>query len=74
MTEYLEEYENSLDKDLCDYIIQNFLEEKNKHDGITSGGINKDVNNTNFEIKLNDVSNLNTEMIDGVFENKVLLK
>ena len=34
---------------------------------------NNDVNNTNFEIKLNNVCNLNTEMIDSVFEDKIIL-
>ena len=34
---------------------------------------NNDVNNTNFEIKLNAVPNLNTEMIDSVFEDKIIL-
>ena len=34
---------------------------------------NNDVNNTNFEIKLNTVYNLNTEMLDSVFEDKIIL-
>ena len=55
MTEYLEEYENVLDKEFCDYIITNFLEEKKKCDGVTSGGINKEVKNTkDFHLKHNN--------------------
>ena len=35
--------------------------------------VNNDDNNTRFEIKLNAVSNLNTEMIDSVFEDTIIL-
>lgn len=76
MTEYLEEYENALDKDLCDYIIQNFLEEKNKHDGITSGGINKDVKNTtDFHLK-NNTNELWSQIDNKLYEalNKCLVQ
>ncbi len=44
--EYLEIYENVLSKDLCKKIINLFLDEPNKHEGCTSGGLNKEVKNT----------------------------
>jgi len=54
MIEYLEEYENILDKEFCNHIIENFLQEKNTHEGQTSGGINKQIKNTtDFHLKNN---------------------
>jgi hypothetical protein len=53
MIEYLEEYENVLDEDICDKIIQKFLSEKNTYDGITFSGLNKSIKNTtDFHLKL----------------------
>ena len=52
--DYLEIYENMLSKDLCAKIIELFLNEKNKHDGYTSGGIKKEIKNTtDFHLKNN---------------------
>jgi Rps23 Pro-64 3,4-dihydroxylase Tpa1-like proline 4-hydroxylase len=54
MIEYLEEYENVLDENICEKIIQKFLSEKNKYDGITFSGLNKSIKNTtDFHLKLN---------------------
>ncbi len=54
MIEYLEEYDDVLDKEFCQYIIDNFLQEKNTHEGQTSGGVNKQVKNTtDFHLKNN---------------------
>lgn len=54
MIEYLEEYENVLDEDICEKIIQKFLGEKNKHDGVMASGLNKSIKNTtDFHLKLN---------------------
>jgi hypothetical protein len=54
MIEYLEEYENVLDEDICEKIIQKFLSEKNKHQGVTAGGLNKTIKNTtDFHFKNN---------------------
>jgi len=44
--EYLEIYENVLSKELCSNIIELFLNEKNQHEGLTSGGVNKHTKNT----------------------------
>lgn len=66
MTEYLEEYDNVLDKEFCNYIIEFFLKEKNTHEGQTASGVNKQVKNTtDFHLK----NNTNEEWIN--IDNKL---
>jgi Rps23 Pro-64 3,4-dihydroxylase Tpa1-like proline 4-hydroxylase len=59
--EYIEIYKNVLTKELCDTIIQMFQNEPNKHDGSTSGGIDKNIKNTtDFHLQ----NNVNKQWID----------
>jgi len=68
MTEYLEEYDNVLDKELCEHIIGVFLNEKNTHQGQTSGGINIQVKNTtDFHLK-NNTNEIWTEIDKKLYE------
>jgi len=68
MTEYLEEYDNVLDKELCEHIIGFFLNEKNTHQGQTSGGINIQVKNTtDFHLK-NNTNEIWTEIDKKLYE------
>ena len=40
--DYLEIYENMLSKELCDQIIELFLNEKKVYEGHTAGGVKKE--------------------------------
>ena len=76
MIEYLEEYENVLDKEYCDYIISEFMKESNTHPGSTSGGVNVNVKKTiDFHLK-NNCSEIWTEIDKKLYEglNKCLYK
>lgn len=54
--DYIEEYENTLDKSICDEIIEKFEKEENKKPGITFSGLNKNIKNT-FDFHLLDQKN-----------------
>jgi len=76
MIEYLEEYENVLDKEFCDYIISEFLKEKNIHPGCTSKGLDTNIKKTtDFHLK-NNSSEIWTQIDKKLYEglNKCLSK
>lgn len=43
---YIAEYENALDAKLCDDLIEFFKQSKNKKEGVTFGGLDKNIKNT----------------------------
>jgi hypothetical protein len=46
MKNYIIQYKNSLSENLCDKILDKFNSTENKSDGVTIGGLNKEVKNT----------------------------
>lgn len=46
MNDYIKIYENSISPELCELIINIFENSRNKHDGVTQLGIDKNVKNT----------------------------
>lgn len=69
MDPFIVEFKNTLTPELCEKIIRRYEEEKDKHDGVTSSGLNKDIKDTtDYRIKLNTNSELwediDTELYD----------
>jgi hypothetical protein len=74
MIEYLEEYNNILDKEFCNYIITEFLNEDKTHPGCTSGGVNTNIKKTiDFHLK-NNCSEVWSKIDEKLYEglNKCL--
>jgi hypothetical protein len=71
-------YDNALDRDTCELLIQAFDNQPNKNPGVTRGGVDPTIKNTtDFSLNLSALQNPEWQQLDGVLYstlNRYLLK